>query len=51
MLKAGLLGAIRTDEILGKLEEGWKDAKDFFISAVKIGFSSDEAETWKCVDF
>ena len=25
--KAGLLGTIRTEEITGKLEEGWKDAK------------------------
>jgi hypothetical protein len=49
--KAGLLGSIRTEEITGTLEEGWKEAKEFFISAVKVGFNSGEVQTWKTVDF
>jgi hypothetical protein len=43
------LGTIRTEEISGTLEEGWKDAKEFFISAVKIGFNSGEVQTWKTI--
>jgi len=46
-----LLGELRTEEITGELEEGWRDAKEFFISAVKVGFNSGDVQTWKMVEF
>ena len=45
--RAGLLGEIRTEEMVGKLDNDWKDAKEFFISAVKMGFNNSEVETWQ----
>lgn len=48
--KAGLLGVVRTEEVLADVEEGWRDARDFFLSAAKGGGCSGEVQTWKLVD-
>lgn len=48
--KAALLGRVDTEWIFGTLEDEWKDAKEFFISAVKVGFSSGEVQIWKTIE-
>ena len=42
-----MLGKVETEYVFGNLGEEWREAKEFFISAVKMGFSSGEVQLWK----
>ena len=48
--KLGILGKLDTSYFAGQLGQEWCEARDFFISALKVGYNIGELQTWHPTD-
>ena len=45
-----VLGKLDTSYFAGQLGQEWNEARDFFISALKVGYNVGELQTWHLSD-
>jgi hypothetical protein len=51
ILKLGILSCLETSYFVGELGAEWREARDFFISALKVGYNAGELQTWHPTEF